>query len=321
MEIIPTQTSKHQLSFSGNGSEFFGILFSNWILTVLTLGFYYPWAKIKRIKYLYENTGIDGSNFSFSGTGKEMFRGFIKSVLIFGGAYAFLIAANISHNITLAIISLLVFLFVFVLIFPMAIHGTLKYRLSRSSFRGINFAYKGNIRTFIKLYLGQIFLTIITLGIYGPWMQVNLRKYIFENARFGSAQFKFEGKGSELFTKSVLGILLVYITVFIYFYWYVKNIIQFYINNSKIVLDGTEYSFECSISAGDIFRISMFYLLGLITLGLAIPFAMVYQTRVIMENIQISGELDLNKLTQAEETISDGTGEAMSDLLDIDLMF
>ncbi len=72
----------YALAFFGKGSEFFKIQIVNAILTILTLGLYYPWAKEKTLKYLYSKNTFEATPFVFSGTGKEMFRGFIKAIAI-----------------------------------------------------------------------------------------------------------------------------------------------------------------------------------------------------------------------------------------------
>jgi hypothetical protein len=51
-ELQVATAQNYQLEFKGQGSAFFGILIVNWILTVLTLGFYYPWARAKQLQSL-----------------------------------------------------------------------------------------------------------------------------------------------------------------------------------------------------------------------------------------------------------------------------
>jgi uncharacterized membrane protein YjgN (DUF898 family) len=49
-ELQAATAQNYHLEFKGEGSAFFGILIVNWILTVLTLGFYYPWARAKQLQ-------------------------------------------------------------------------------------------------------------------------------------------------------------------------------------------------------------------------------------------------------------------------------
>ncbi|MDG1860465.1 MAG: DUF898 family protein, partial [SAR324 cluster bacterium] len=70
------------LSFEGNGAELFGILMKNLLLNLLTLGIYYPWAKAKQLRYYYGSSRIHGSDLQFHGTGREMFIGLTKALVV-----------------------------------------------------------------------------------------------------------------------------------------------------------------------------------------------------------------------------------------------
>jgi hypothetical protein len=73
-------------AFRGEGKELFGIYFVNTLKTIFTLGIYRFWAKTKVRQYLWSNTVFAGDSFSYHGTGKELFRGFLK---FFGMAMVF----------------------------------------------------------------------------------------------------------------------------------------------------------------------------------------------------------------------------------------
>src|SRR6186997_1640184 len=120
----------YNLTFHGKGGEYFGIVIINWLLTAITLGLYYPWAKARKLQYMYGVTELIDSRFSFHGTGAEMFKGFIKAILffaiIFAGFYFFI-------WMRMPFIGLL-FLYLGILsLVPLAIHGTYRYRMSRTS--------------------------------------------------------------------------------------------------------------------------------------------------------------------------------------------
>ena len=72
---------KKLLKFHGDHSALVGLRIMNNILKVITLGIYYPWARASFLKYIYGESEFMGSRFVFHGTGKEMFRGFIKVIL------------------------------------------------------------------------------------------------------------------------------------------------------------------------------------------------------------------------------------------------
>ncbi len=69
-------------SFHGRGADYFGLWLKNTLLTVVTLGLYYPWARAARLRFEVGNLELDGSRFAFHGTGAEMFRGFLVLWLV-----------------------------------------------------------------------------------------------------------------------------------------------------------------------------------------------------------------------------------------------
>lgn len=191
-----TQLKPWKLSFHGEGSKYFVIRLINALLQSITLNFYYPWAKATKLNYLYEQTEFAGSRFKFHGTGKEMFIGYLKMLLIAAIIYGGFYWATIEQQRILAFLLLYGSL---ILIYPLAIHGTAKYRLSRSSWRGIFFGYRGKLgELFTKFFFGVLF-SILTFSLYWSWVEVDLRKYVTKNVRFGNVEFDFKGKGVDLF--------------------------------------------------------------------------------------------------------------------------
>jgi uncharacterized membrane protein YjgN (DUF898 family) len=102
------ETKNYQISFLGNGLDLFKIQLVNFILTLVTFGFYYPWAKTKKVQYLYSNTILQEHPFVFTGTGKELFKGFIKTISLFIVAFLIFIFLSLSKHET---IGLLFFIF------------------------------------------------------------------------------------------------------------------------------------------------------------------------------------------------------------------
>ncbi len=184
------------LSFHGEGTQYFVIRLINAILQVVTFNFYYPWAKAAKLNYLYEQTEFAGSRFKFHGTGREMFIGYLKLLLILIVIYGGFWWARGDNRFILGFLLLYGGL---ILVYPLAIHGTAKYRLSRTTWRGIFFGYRGQLgELFAKFFIG-VLLTLFTFGIYLSWLEIDLRKYVTQNVRFGSAEFDFVGKGGDLF--------------------------------------------------------------------------------------------------------------------------
>ena len=319
MEI--NHSDSRQVSFHGEGSKLFGIYIVNLLLMIFTLGLYYPWAKAAVLRYVYQETEFEGSRFAFHGTGKEMFRGFIKAVGIFLVIYAILILAVWSRNNVILTLGMLTFYGAFLLLIPVAIHGALKYRMSRTSWRGIHFGYRGDLKEFVQEFVIGGLLTIATLGIYSFWFTVKLRKYIFSHLRFGNIEFAYNGDGTDYFKLNVKGYFLSLITLGVYFFWYVKDLFAFFIDNLEMNQKGTVLKFRSTATAGGYFKLIAGNLLIIIfSLGLAAPWATVRTINFIFSNIVIDGPLDTDSIQQTEMDYSDATGEDISDIMDIGLI-
>lgn len=66
---------ENKMTFHGTGREFFGIWIVNVVLSLLTLGIYSAWAKVRTKKYFYGNTELAGDRFDYHATPKQILIG------------------------------------------------------------------------------------------------------------------------------------------------------------------------------------------------------------------------------------------------------
>ncbi|MDH5640254.1 MAG: YjgN family protein, partial [Nitrospira sp.] len=86
-----------------------------------------------------------------------------------------------------------------ILFIPVAIVGARRYRLTRTSWRGIRFSFQGKVSDFMKLWLSGYALTGLSLGLYYPYFAAKKQAFLTRHSYFGSEPFKFSGEGSRLF--------------------------------------------------------------------------------------------------------------------------
>jgi len=311
-----------RFKYFGQNGEFFIIFLKNMFLTFITLGLYYPWAKVEILKYHYQNTELEGNRFRFTGTGKEIFKGFIKVYIFFVLLYAIVFYAASTQNETLILTTMGLFYIILILLIPVAIHGAIRYRASRSIYSGIHFKYLGNRGEFIKLFFSGLFLTILSFGIYGSWFQVKIRKYILGHLKFGNVDFKFNGKGVDLFLLSLIGMFLSMLTFGIYMFWYQKDLIKFFTNNTKVYQDGEESTFDIEMTGGELFGLLFVNLLIVIfTFGLGAPIVEVRTMDFMLRKMTIKGNLNLETIEQGNtDDYKDASGDDFLDALDLDIM-
>jgi len=141
------------IRFTGSGSEYFRIWIVNLLLIVVTLGLYIPFARARRIRYFYANTLVDGQALAFHGNPWRMFRGFLL-LLVLAGAYSG--AGQISPAAAgVAFVLLCV-------IWPALWRSALRFRLGNTSWRGLRFAFRGDLTGAYKAVL-PVYLTVLPL--------------------------------------------------------------------------------------------------------------------------------------------------------------
>ena len=312
------QPQNYRLEFFGKGSDYFAIMIVNWLLTLITIGLYYPWARANRLRYVYGQTALNNDRFHFAGTGKEMFRGFIKIIL-------FCIVLIVSYVLLLKLAKApmlaIIFLYLgFFAIIPFSIHGSFCYRMSRTSYRGVRFGYRGNRNEFVKYFFKWVFFTVITFGIYGAWLQMNIRKYTHQNIRYGDVEFSNNANGDYWFLINLKGYFFTIITLGIYAFWWQSEIFAYYIDNMKMTKSEQKIKCYSTATGGGFFGLLIVnFLITVFTLGFGKAWADMRTQKFIFDNVKMEGDINLDEIHQTEEEYTNAFGEGAMDFLEINL--
>jgi hypothetical protein len=62
---LQTQPEIYRFEFRGKAGEYFRIWIVNVVLSILTLGIFSAWAKVRARRYFYGNTYLNGSSFDY----------------------------------------------------------------------------------------------------------------------------------------------------------------------------------------------------------------------------------------------------------------
>jgi len=310
---VSTSSGAYRLSFHGSGGELFGIFILNLLKTILTLGVYYFWAKVKTRQYLWGQTDFAGDRFGFHGTGKELLLGYLKAVVVFGGLVLIQLFLSLAEQ---KILALVVFWGGLIALWPLALMGAVRYRLSRTSWRGIRFSFRGEYQPFLGLFVRGVLLMALTLGLYYPFYQASLRRFLIGHAAFGSTLFTFDGQGKELFGKFILALLLTIPTLGLIWIWYTALQRRYNWGHTSVA----EARFHSTVTGWGLFGLGVVNLLMIIfSLGLAIPWATVRTLRYDCSNLVLQGPLDLDSIAQQAQAATPA-GEELADLLGIDVL-
>ena len=141
--------------FSGSGSEYFRIWIVNLLLTLVTLGLYYPWAKVRRLRYFYGNTAVGGHTLDFHGEPKRMLRGFL---LVGALVLLYSLAGRVSPAA-----GLVAFLIV-AAVWPALFRASQQFRMANTSWRGLRFRFNGDQAGAYRAMLPLFIPGVLTLA-------------------------------------------------------------------------------------------------------------------------------------------------------------
>src|SRR5271165_2545789 len=97
----PSPRPPEPLRFRGNGAEYFGIWIVNLLLTIVTLGIYSAWAKVRRLQYFYRHTELAGSSFDFHGSPTKILLGRVVAIAML---IAYQLSVRLHSVLTLVIL-------------------------------------------------------------------------------------------------------------------------------------------------------------------------------------------------------------------------
>jgi len=140
-----------EIRFVGSGSEYFRIWIVNLLLTLVTIGLYYPFAKARRLRYFHAATEVGTHALSFHGNPWKMFRGF----LLVGALVA---VYSLAGQVVAAL-------------WPALWHASLRFRLANTGWRGLRARFTGSRGGAYTALLPALALAVAVIGIgvlFGP---------------------------------------------------------------------------------------------------------------------------------------------------------
>jgi uncharacterized membrane protein YjgN (DUF898 family) len=180
----------HRAEFHGTAREYFGIWVINTLFTLLTLGLYAPWAKVRRNRYFHANTTLGGFAFDYHATGGQLLKGWLLVA-------AYLIGYNlIVDAYPLASLGVLV---VMLGIFPWLIERALRFKAKVTSYRNLRFHFHGKLsEAYISVLLGGS-LGVFSIGLLAPIFSRIYYGYMFDGVSYGGRRFHTTGRTGAIY--------------------------------------------------------------------------------------------------------------------------
>ncbi len=187
----PSRTMlREQFTFTGKAGEYFGIWIVNVLLTIVTLGIYSAWAKVRRKRYFYGNTWLAGSSFEYHARPVAILIGRIIVL-------ALLVAYNLSVQFLPIVGALLGVAFLFAI--PWFVVRGLRFNARVTSYRNIRFDFTGGYwGAFLAYVLGGV-LAYSTMGILAPIASQWMWNYTLGNLRYGDRPISCDPRLEKLY--------------------------------------------------------------------------------------------------------------------------
>ncbi|WP_038498351.1 YjgN family protein [Janthinobacterium agaricidamnosum] len=334
------------ITFNASGGEYFRIWIVNLLLSIVTLGIYSAWAKVRRNQYFYSSTELAGGSFDYHGNPVAILKGRIAALLLF---LLYSIAPQISIRASIVMV------LVMAAALPWLIWRSLQFKLYNSSYRGIRFGFGGSARQAYTVFLLLPFLNLLTLGLLTPFVHQRLKQFQHTESRFGTSLFSFNGSVGGFYKAYavLLGMILagtvgmfllglvsaltsarasgnpaaaagpIIIAMLVFYAWMLTVVPLFLTMIQNLIWNHTrlqQHQFKSNLQWGRSTVILLTNLLGVVfTLGLFTPFAQVRWLKYRLESVtlNVSGSLDAF-VSDTEQQVG-AAGEGMVDLLDFDL--
>jgi uncharacterized membrane protein YjgN (DUF898 family) len=347
----PGVARQYRLEFTGTAGEYFRIWIVNIFLTILTLGIYAAWAKVRTRRYFYRNTVLGGHPFDYTADPVALLKGY---GIVAAGLLLYYLVKYFNPLYSLLVLGL------FSLVIPLLVYKSLRFFTRNSTYRNIPFRFLGSLGESYRTYLFYPLLIPFTLGLITPYWAFRRKKYFFGNVGYGSTTNAFAGTHGPFYRVYIkMGMLLslffcaaailaalvapkiagaapagkgpmavsIMASAFLVYgvLLLVGSFFQMYIyawstNYCFIHSELGELRFESTLSGMKLFWIRISNIAAIIfSMGLLTPWAKVRRMRYLAENLSVATTRDIENFASAIAPDAASYGDAATDFFDFDI--
>lgn len=356
-ETLAQEYPREPFGFDGSGAEYFRIWIVNLFLSIITIGIYSPWAKVRNTRYLYRNTQVAGASFDYHANPVAILKGRLIAVV--------LLAIYLGSGAIFPGLDLLVFLLIGGFV-PWLLVRSRMFALRNTSYRNIRFSFQSVFSKAYKVLIGYYLIVAVTLGMAYPWARYHRARLLVDNSSFGDTSVQMDpwvtpsdfykiymvigvlAMGVAFFASQLLGWLgpmlvpegaleagdpenpelspammtVLFLTLLIMFPIYASA----YFALKAAVLRKTlhnlhvgEHRILCDFSIARLVGVYLSNLVAIfLSLGLLIPWATVRVRRFLLAHLTLQPHGDLNAMLGRNEDEVSALGEEVGEIFDFD---
>jgi uncharacterized membrane protein YjgN (DUF898 family) len=336
---------EHPFEFRGEAGEYFRIWIVNLALTILTLGVYSAWAKVRANRYFYSNTRVAGTPFEYQA---RPVRILIGRAIALAGLGLYLLAQQLVPVLEAPTFAVLL------VAMPWLLVMSLRFRARYSAWSGLNFRFAGHAASAYGPYFFGWILSALSAGLAYPAVQAWQKRFVVENHRFGGERFRFPSEIGDFYRVylTALGLAILIagggvalgalvssspvwpgagdgtpVAVLLPIAGFYAAYLVFYASVDagvwNLVYDGAglgPHRLRSELRVGDLIRLHLTNTLALLaTLGLARPWVQIRMARYRAGRSALLARGSLDDFVAEAREREPAVAAEMADLLDLDL--
>jgi uncharacterized membrane protein YjgN (DUF898 family) len=353
------QSHELPLEFRGSAREYFRIWIVNLCLTLLTLGVFSAWAKVRKNRYFYSSITIDQTPFQYLAEPLPILKGRIIAAVLFF-VYWF------SSSFYLPALPWV--LGAGLIVAPWVISRSAAFNARYSAFRNMTFHFQGNYLGAAQaiywlglvpvLVIGSMFewwghwqaagVAFAAFVFAFPWWLSRLKAYLVSYTSFGGERGRYSARGGQFFRVYFMaGLIVVAAGVLsaVVAFWampssmdadasvvvmsvatYLGYVLAFayaQANIGNLVWNHTQLGplrFKSTLSGGGMAKLYFTNVIGILaSLGLLIPWAVMRTLKYRADNLCVLVEGELADFKGDNRSAVQAAGAEMGEFFDLDL--
>lgn len=209
-QAAPEELPELALRFHGRGREYFRVWIVNLCLTLLTFGLFSAWAKVRKKRYFYSHTTLDGTPFQYLARPVPILKGRVIAAAAFAVYY---LSTRFFTNLLPYVLG------AGAVIAPWLLVRSAAFNARYSAYRNMTFRFDGTYGGAMSaLYFWGIVpafgtgvafnwwgrmaiagIAVFLLGIATPWWIKGLKAFIVTHTSFGGRNGDFSATGGQFF--------------------------------------------------------------------------------------------------------------------------
>jgi uncharacterized membrane protein YjgN (DUF898 family) len=187
----------HAVEFRGRGGEYFRIWIVNVALTVMTLGIYSAWAKVRTQRYFYGNTYLAGHSFEYHARPWR---------ILIGRAIALVLFVGYTVSAVMLPVTMGLWILTLAAALPWLAISSIRFNARNTSWRNVRFNFRGK---FFEAFMAYVVWSVVAISVFPliPYTR-RVHDYFYINHHtFGGRAFRTDFPAGRIYMIYLFGFI------------------------------------------------------------------------------------------------------------------